>query len=72
MAAISAEEKLRRNKIIESVLGTNAMEGLTPDAATLAIMRRYESGELSMEEFSAEMDAYGHELVRRIRPLAVA
>jgi len=42
MDHISEQEKARRRQINESVIGTNAMEGIVFDAETLALMRRYE------------------------------
>ena len=36
MPRISEAEKLRRRRINESVIGTNAMEGLTLDAETVS------------------------------------
>ena len=70
MAAISEEEKSSRRRITDSVIGTNVMEGQPPDAATLAIMRRYDNGELTLDEFSAEMDAHASSLNRTHRTLA--
>jgi Antitoxin VbhA len=64
MAAISEEEQLRRRRITDSVIGTNVMEGQPPDATTLAILRRYDRGDLTLEEFSAEMDAHARSLIR--------
>jgi hypothetical protein len=70
MAAISEEEKSSRRRITDSVIGTNVMEGQPPDATTLAIMRRYDNGELTLDEFSAEMDAHASSLIRTHRTLA--
>ena len=70
MVAISEEEKSRRRRITDSVIGTNEMEGQPPDAATLAIMRRYDNGELTLEEFSAQMDGYASSLILKHRTLA--
>lgn len=67
MPTLSAEEKLGRSESMASVLGTHAMEGLLPDEATKKIMRRYSDGELTLEEFSAAMDAYGKALVEATR-----
>ena len=58
MPFISEEEKLRRRQVNESVLGTNAMEGLTLDAETLALMRRFEEGELTRQQLSAAIDRH--------------
>ena len=70
MAAISEEEQLSRRRMSDSVIGTNVMEGQPPDAATLAILRRYDCGELTLDEFSADMDAHARSLVRMHAPLA--
>lgn len=70
MPSISEEEKLRRQRIVRSVTGTNAMEGIEPDAATQALFDRYKSGELTLEEFSSAMDAHAHALVAACRPMA--
>lgn len=63
MAQISEDEKLRRRLINESVVGTNAMEGLTLDAETLALMRRYEEGDLTREQLSAAIDSHVQKLL---------
>jgi hypothetical protein len=63
MAGISEDEKLRRRRINESVIGTNAMEGLVLDAETLALMRRYEEGELTRQQLSAEIDLHVEKLL---------
>jgi hypothetical protein len=55
MPQISAEEKLRRRRINQSVIGTNVMEGLTLDSETLSLMHRYEEGELTRQQLSAEI-----------------
>ena len=70
MAGISENEKLRRQRMVRSVIATHAMEGIQPDEMTLTLYRRYESGELTLEGFSAEMDAHVLELVAAGRPLA--
>lgn len=53
MAVISEEEKLRRRQSNEDVIGTGAMEGQFLDEPTLALMRRFEEGELDREQLSA-------------------
>jgi hypothetical protein len=60
MPTISEEEKLRRRESNASVLGTHAMEGLFPDEPTLAIFRRYEEGEFTLEQFSEAMERHAH------------
>lgn len=71
MTIISEEEKLRRQKIVLSTLGTNALEGIQPDAATRALLEQYASGDLTLCEFSSAMDAHAMELVAAHRSLAV-
>jgi hypothetical protein len=63
MAHISEAEKLRRRQVNESVIGTNAMEGLELDAETLALMRRFEEGELTRQQLSAEIDLHVEKLL---------
>jgi hypothetical protein len=58
MAQISAPEKFLRHQSNQDVLGTHAMEGIAPDAATLALMDRFAEGELSREELSAAIDLH--------------
>ncbi len=58
MQPISDEEKSRRRRINQSVIGTNAMEGLTLDEETLSLMRQYEEGELNRDELSAGIDLH--------------
>jgi hypothetical protein len=71
MALISEKEKRRRHEIVLSTLGTNAMEGIEPDAKTRVILAQYASGELTLREFSSAMDAHAMELVEAHRALAV-
>ena len=66
MPAISAEEKLRRRRVNESVVGTNAMEGLQLDVETLQLMRRFEEGLMTREELSAAIDAHVADLAVRL------
>jgi hypothetical protein len=72
MARVSEAEKLRRRSSNQSVLGTFAMEGLSPDAATLALLRQFEEGELTMEELSAAMDRHAHALLAPQRTMVGA
>jgi hypothetical protein len=62
MACIPQAEKLSRQRSNQSSLGTFAMEGLTPDAATLALMQDFEQGDLTLEQFSAAMDSHAQKL----------
>jgi len=63
MPQISEVEQTRRQRMMDSVLGTHEMEGMFADEATLAIMHRYVTGELDMEGFSAAMDAHARSLI---------
>jgi hypothetical protein len=63
LTKVSEAEKLRRRRINESVIGTNAMEGLTLDAETLALMDRYAEGELTREQLSAGIDRHVDKLL---------
>ena len=58
MPAITEEEKLRRRLSIESVIGTNAMEGISLDAPTLALMHRYQEGEIDLDQMSSGIDLH--------------
>jgi len=69
MSAVSAEETSRRQRDIQSALGTHAMEGLFPDAATQDILRRFESGEITLEQFSESMDSHARSLIAARRTL---
>ncbi len=63
MALVSAEEVQRRRESVASTLGTHAMEGLSPDTTTSAILARYEDGDLTLEQFSAAMDTHAKHLL---------
>ena len=58
MPEISAAEKLRRRESNQSVIGTNAMEGITLDQETLELMRRFEEGDLDRAQLSAAVHAH--------------
>ena len=62
-STISAAEKRARAERNQSVLSTLAIEGLVLDAETLALMRRYEEGELTRQELSAEIDRHVDKLL---------
>jgi hypothetical protein len=64
---ISAQEKLARTGRNESVLGTLAMEGITLDPVSIEIGRRYDQGEITLEEFSAAMQEHLANLASAIR-----
>ncbi len=70
MISISEEEKLRRQQASASVIGTHAMEGLTPDATTLDLFRRYEEGDLTLEQFSDAMDRHASALLAALGKMA--
>jgi hypothetical protein len=68
MAAISEQERLRRRNANANVIGTNAMEGLTLDSETLALMRRFEDGELDREQLSSAIDHHVEDMLnKRVR-----
>ena len=64
MAAISEEEKLRRRRGDESIMGSFAMEGLTLDVDTLALMHRFEAGELTCEQLGIAIDRHVEAMLR--------
>lgn len=72
MAPISEKEKLSRHASMQSVLGSHAMEGLFPDAATSTLIRRYEEGELTLDQFSEAMDQHAQKLLAAQRNMAGA
>ena len=63
MASISEEEKLRRRNSVESVLGTNALEGLVANADTVALLGRYQEGEIELDRLLVALDAHAQKLV---------
>lgn len=63
MAMISDSEKILRRQSNEDVIGTSAMEGQFLDEATLALMRRFEEGELDREQLSAAIRLHVQELL---------
>ena len=69
MPSISEDEMNGRQRSVASNLGTHAMEGLFPDGPTLTILRRYEHGELTLEQFSEAMDAHARKLIAARRPV---
>ena len=64
---IDAKEQARRRHSNENVIGTSAMEGITLDAETLALMQRFEEGELTRKELSTAIDAHVAQLVSATR-----
>ena len=72
MALISKEEMNRRKRMVASVIGTHAMEGITPEAETVALYRRYEEGDLTLEESGLAIDAHAGRLVAATRQMAGA
>ena len=70
MPVITEEEKLRRHRINESVIGTHVMEGLAPDPTTAEILERYANGALTLDAFSSAMDQHAHELLQAKQKLA--
>jgi len=69
MPVINEEEKRRRLQAAESVIGTNAIAGIELDATTHEIFQSYASGDLTLNQFSAAMDAHALELVAAHRDL---
>jgi hypothetical protein len=63
MATISEAEKRSRRQSAESVIGTSAMEGITLDAPTLALMRRFQEGEIDLDQMSAGIDRHMQSLL---------
>ncbi len=72
MIAISEDEKLLRRRANESVFGTFAMEGLTPDEPTREIFRKYAEGLLTLDQFSEAMDCHAYSLVAAYTKMAGA
>ena len=72
MPAITEEEKLRRSRVVESVLGTNAMEGIVLDATTLMLARRFEEGEIEIEQLSSLIDKHIAHLDLSRRPVTIS
>jgi hypothetical protein len=60
---ISDSAKILRRQSNEDVIGTSAMEGQFLDEATLALMRRFEEGELDREQLSAAIRLHVQELL---------
>ena len=65
MPEISAAEKLRRRESNQSVIGTNAMEGIVLDQQTLELMHRFEEGEFDRAELSAAIQAHVQTILAR-------
>ncbi len=63
MAVISEEEKLSRRLAGESVIGTSAMEGITLDAPTLALMRHFQEGKIDLDQMSEGIDRHVQSLL---------
>jgi len=63
MVSISEKEKLGRRLAGESVIGTSAMEGITLDAPTLALMHRFQEGEIDLDQMSAGIDRHVQSLL---------
>ena len=67
MGLISEKEQRRRREIVESVIGTNAMEGLFLDAPTLAIMEQFKDGAIEIEELSLAIDRHVQKMIASIQ-----
>ena len=57
-STISKQDALRRSQQNASVKGTLEMEGLTLDHVSAEIGRRFDAGEITLAEFSAQMQAH--------------
>ena len=55
---LSRQETKARSEQNRSVLGTLAMEGLILDSVSAEIGRRFDQGEITLDEFSAAMQAH--------------
>ena len=64
MSYLSEKEKLLRQQSNWSVQGTLAMEGLQLDATSAEIGSRFDRGEISLAEFSADMQAHVADLAQ--------
>jgi len=71
MPRIGEDEQARRQRMMDSVLGTHEMEGMFADEVTLAIVKKYVTGEFDMDEFSAAMDLHARSLVPGLAALVV-
>jgi hypothetical protein len=69
---LSDAELKQRRMAVESTIGTHAMEGLAPDETTRVLMERYAVGAITLDQFSAAMQAHGRDLIARMRLLAGA
>jgi hypothetical protein len=58
MPTLSEAEKQERRRAVASTIGTHTMEGIELDATVHSIMNRYAEGELTLDEFSAEMQRH--------------
>jgi len=72
MAMISEQEKLSRRHSNEDVMGTMAMEGLDLDEPTLALMRRFEEGDLNREQLSAAIQLHVQGILAAMRSSGVS
>jgi hypothetical protein len=72
MPTISEAEKQERRRIAGSVAGTQAMEGIQLSPESRQLLDRYAEGELTLDEFSANMDRCAEQLLAKRRELAGA
>lgn len=59
---MNTDLKSRRDQVT-ATLSTSRMEGLEPDEVTREILMRYASGDITLEEMSARLDAHAARLV---------
>ncbi|MBV8707393.1 MAG: antitoxin VbhA family protein [Acidobacteriaceae bacterium] len=53
---ISAEDKARRQQVVDSALGSLRLEGLEPSADALQILEQFKQGQISLDEMSQAID----------------
>jgi uncharacterized membrane protein len=58
--SISPEEMARRRQAVEQARAANIRQGYTHDAMLEAVNERFISGEISLAEFSQEIDEAMH------------
>jgi hypothetical protein len=66
VSKISTEERERRNNALREANAIIDLEGLPASPEFDAIALRHVNGEISQEEFSAQIDRIAEELARRV------
>ena len=72
MAKITEAERAERHRTVESTIGTHAMEGIRIDPVALSIMNSYADGDLTLDQFSAEMNRHAAAVLAKYGPLVGA